>query len=649
MLIYCGWTKNTLQVTRERSYSMRDDCRLRRSHLVIGGAAGTSAQLIRFLIALVLAIGVATALPQGADAQPTPMPQGIVQRVAAPTNALLKTLGIANFSGGIVRQGVSALGDAPDLTFVPSNAPCPQNGGAGDVGSCVPASGGGSWRAVFPASGVDVRQFGANIDGKTDSTAAIQAAMEAIPNGGTVLLGPHLYAVSGQGLTCSHPVEMIGTESSESFLYGGYSGFRPLVNNMNILTLTAHCFGSYFGHFYLDMGAAGVNIAGASINMLGNSNVTFSDISMNAPCIGLDLNGNTITVDRMQITQVAGAGCGGIRIGHATTSQTTVDPRITNSTIQSSRSNPADYGMRIEDAGGAFISHDDILYSTIGTWIIPGANQQVKNTFFDNTTFGDTTVNSPLVIDTAAASAEVADIHSSQSWAAAFDSKSGQPGILIQNTGGASTFTGFHFVGQRVYSVPGNGVSLLAGSDFTFDDSAICGAGDQGGRPYVGIELANGLSGLAVRNSTISSRCHGSSAGHHNYQIRLDGNNTRIILTGNNFYGWVTAAISGAPTQPTGDAMSSVIMNNLGIDDQIPALTAAATIDPGVYPTVNINGAAAISRINGCWNGRKLTIRPTGGMRFTTGGNLAVALRTTDNVPVEATCIGTSPATWYLK
>jgi hypothetical protein len=305
--------------------------------------------------------------------------------------------------------------------------------------------------------------------------------------------------------------------------------------------------------------------------------------------------------------------------------------------------------MRIEDAGGAFISHDDILYSTIGTWIIPGANQQVKNTFFDNTTFGDTTVNSPLVIDTAAASAEVADIHSSQSWAAAFDSKSGQPGILIQNTGGASTFTGFHFVGQRVYSVPGNGVSLLAGSDFTFDDSAICGAGHHGGRPYVGIELANGLSGLAVRNSTISSRCHGSSAGHHNYQIRLDGNNTRIILTGNNFYGWVTAAISGAPTQPTGDAMSSVIMNNLGIDDQIPALTAAATIDPGVYPTVNINGAAAISRINGCWNGRKLTIRPTGGVRFTTGGNLAAALRTTDNVPVEATCIGTSPATWYLK
>ena len=91
----------------------------------------------RFLMALLLSPAAITALPRGADTQPATAASGVVQSVIAPTNALLNTLKVANFPGGVVRRGVNALGDAPDLTFLPSSAPCPQNGGAGDAGSCV--------------------------------------------------------------------------------------------------------------------------------------------------------------------------------------------------------------------------------------------------------------------------------------------------------------------------------------------------------------------------------------------------------------------------------------------------------------------------------------------------------------------------------
>ena len=94
---------------------------------------------------------------------------------------MLRTLKVTDFPGGIVRRGVNALGDAPDLTFVPSSAACPQNGGAGNVGSCVPAAGGGSWQAVMAASGEDARQFGAKGDGTTDDGPAIAACAASAP------------------------------------------------------------------------------------------------------------------------------------------------------------------------------------------------------------------------------------------------------------------------------------------------------------------------------------------------------------------------------------------------------------------------------------------------------------------------------------
>ena len=165
---------------------------------------------IRFLIAPLLLLAAIGGVSRSADTQPAPNGKGAVQNVVAPTNALLKTLRTADFPGGIERRGVSALGDAPDLTFVPSKDACPQSGGAGDVGSCVPAFGGGSWQAVTAAGGEDARQFGAKGDGVSDdgpaiaacATAAARCLLQGINSFNTTLAAP--VTVGGSSITLAN-------------------------------------------------------------------------------------------------------------------------------------------------------------------------------------------------------------------------------------------------------------------------------------------------------------------------------------------------------------------------------------------------------------------------------------------------------------
>lgn len=70
-------------------------------------------------------------------------------------------------------------GDSPPVLYTASNSACSLNAGAGDNGSQVPSANGKCWIAIPPASGWDVRIFGALCDGSTDDSTPIQSAITA--------------------------------------------------------------------------------------------------------------------------------------------------------------------------------------------------------------------------------------------------------------------------------------------------------------------------------------------------------------------------------------------------------------------------------------------------------------------------------------
>lgn len=93
------------------------------------------------------------------------------------TNAALAAATTAQFPNGVWRDDISAGFGAPPLFFAPLTGTCAANSLTNDTGYCVDVSGGNSFKAVHPSSGVDARQYGADPTGTVAATAAIQAAI----------------------------------------------------------------------------------------------------------------------------------------------------------------------------------------------------------------------------------------------------------------------------------------------------------------------------------------------------------------------------------------------------------------------------------------------------------------------------------------
>lgn len=96
-------------------------------------------------------------------------------------NTELMRLPAARYSM-VSRLGLEKPGDVPPLLFLSNPAPCRQRGGAGDLGSCVRAGDGGSWRALYPGN-LDARQFGVRPGEPADNVAGLHNALLAADDG----------------------------------------------------------------------------------------------------------------------------------------------------------------------------------------------------------------------------------------------------------------------------------------------------------------------------------------------------------------------------------------------------------------------------------------------------------------------------------
>lgn len=131
-----------------------------------------------------------------------------------------------SFAPMLVRQDFSLGFGAPPLFYSASAEACSLNGGKGDGGSQIPSKYGGCWIAQFPASGIDVREFGAKGNGTAFDSTAIQNALNTAKlRGGEIVWAPPTGAayVINAGLVVASGVHLRGA--------GNLNWAGPIDNN----------------------------------------------------------------------------------------------------------------------------------------------------------------------------------------------------------------------------------------------------------------------------------------------------------------------------------------------------------------------------------------------------------------------------------
>lgn len=536
----------------------------------------------------------------------------------------------------IRRDGFSTAGDGGKMDYVWSVSACSLNAGAGDNGSQVQAAGVGCWN--WDPSGMKVTPmvFGATGNGTADDTAAVAAALAA-QAGKTLYLGNYLYGISST-LTVNANIEGDGGGQG---LYTATctSGIRVLAAGFDAISINAPHL--VVNHVCLDV-AGGVTSASAGIKSIGAQHSTvIQNSQINGICNAIEISGTGTTQNinskalNNVIRPVNSSSCSGIWLGGSSNTAATVDTIVQGNEVQCGNSTSA-VGMKIDDAGGAYVSQNDFYMCNYGTVIDPGASQQITWMYFFDTVLGDTSGTYALWLAPTGSSGAIKGIQCVDCWASSSNSK----GAYIDATTG--TINGVHFIGSRFYNNKGDGLDVIAGTNVSVDASTFCGnnasAGSNGD-----VWLASGVTGIRVRDNNFNGACDGESSASA-FGVQLNSNAT-VTLTGNDFVG-ITTPVAGSPTG------TSVVANNNGLDSTMPTVAAAASITlSNSAPTYYITGSStSITTISGAWNGRVVRLWPAGSpvVTFATGGNICNAFTPTQNVPIIA-WYNQSGSCWLLK
>lgn len=581
---------------------------------------------------LAFLIGVSLCWPAFAQQVPHPAPMSLPA-----TNTALKALtGAINLRA--VRLGFTTAGDGGQATYNWSGVNCT----AADDGAQVqPNTAPGCWIADFSGTRPTPMIWGAKGDGVIDDTTAVQKAVNALYRQ-TLYIGPHRYCIGTPGIVAIKPITIQGDTMANRYQapVADQYGFTACTANIELLKFTNDgpggantAAGAVIRDFFIEAGSAGANTSGAAVVWNPTHNTRMENIRINRACIGVDIqHAHALAMDGVDISSMTtgdvqvplSAGCGGIRVGHASALADTVDVRITNTTSNVQGS----YGILVEDAGGLLIGPGvDVLYAVNGVIIRPAlADQRVLWLYATSSALSDSTCSTGLIIDTTRNDHQISGLHFNQTWTATAGNSGGcvGAGVAVQN-GGGGLVSGIHFNGHRSYTNGVEGFVVASGvSNVTIDNSEICANGTvYANTPttrYAGIALGNGAAGVALRGNRIGGDCVLASTwnGLQGIGIYLFGNNTNLTIVGNDLRGNALNGIAAAAGLLP--IAGNVVRDNLGDDNVVPSAPAASTIALPMGVNIGITGGSAtISNIDGMWDGRAVNLV------FTNAGHSFVA------------------------
>ena len=478
--------------------------------------------------------------------------------------------------------------------------------------------------ANYFADIINVKDFGAQGNGSTDDTTAIQAAITAIGNG-TLFFPAGTYIISS-ALT-------IPAQTSPLLQGAGMSATR-------IVQTSSSASGIIFGNttsqtMPLGGGVRDMTIDGSTTPISSYS----SGVGVTVECAndGFSLNnllirgwGNGITIDQSfngfytNITVLYNYYNGiayGSRGGYTAGAGNSFSGLNISNFGSSLGGSPT--GIALILSGGEFWTNVDVTSYSTGINIAPGVGQYVDYNFFTNVLADTNTMNGWAING---GSGLIYSTVCTNCWGA----YNGDNGLLIEGTG----VNGFRWVGGRLRenaqsgaiiqngatevaiqsseitangrgSTAGTYFGIIAGanvSNFQITDNTIGNFGSAFTAQGTGIYLSSGTSNNIVVTNNISVSPAGGGVAIQNFST-----GTNVVISGNTGYNPV-----GAFTPPSFPATTVAYTNPYGI-------TCRVFIEGGTVASVKI-GSTVTGQTSGMFllgNGESITVTYTGSPSWT--------------------------------
>jgi hypothetical protein len=376
--------------------------------------------------------------------------------------------------GGVAYQWIAARtlwATGPGTPSAPLNSPT----FTGDPQAPTPAAGDNdnsiattawvksSLRYVLP------EWFGAVGNGVTDDTAALQAAIAAVPNG-VVLLGSKNY-VTTQTLNLANSQTLRG-------LGRVISGIICNVSGVNVISLSSN------GAAVVDLAIydqTGTRSAGAFISLPNATRYNRIDnVYMGGPFIGIDFGAAGPVICDINSVYMSGltpaTGIGVRLLGGA-------DLAFKNLEIVGTSGSECAYGVLLRNTGGAIFTDCDIMTCITGLGIIPNtAGQIVEWCQFEQVSC-DTCSGNGTIIQASLSGLTVTGIVFADCWS----STCAQAGIYVG--AGAGTVSGVAFVNHRALNNGHEGMVLDVSNSVQVTGGFFCGNSAATPNTYAGISV----------------------------------------------------------------------------------------------------------------------------------------------------------------
>jgi hypothetical protein len=474
-------------------------------------------------------------------------------------------------AGNSVRSTVSAIGNNALGTYTPP--------GIGAVARTVSSK---------LSDMVSVLDFGADPTGLTDSTAAVQNCINALPvSGGCVDWPAGVYLISS--ITINKQCLMQGSGA----LTGG-TFIKPTSANANVFDITNS---SVYIRDFLFFPSV-TQTGGSFINCdAGSSIVTIEDCFMSGWFTGIVINpaGGPFYIRNVTMKNgVVGAGSGLI-INNGT------DVMIDTLIIDNAAGSQPLAGVAINACSDVTLLNCQLQHCVNSLSVRPGAGQvavsiYALNCFFDNAS------SRGVYLSPSNSGGAIGRVRLTSCWA----SSSGNGGIVIDNSPNGGGIQGVEIIGVEAFFNPNGIVINVTGANQGYVD--ILG-GKFAGNTNDGIQVFNCINGLKVIGVRAGTIGIVGSNGGFGLQISA-GTCNGLVIADNDLTGNTTGAYSNAST-----GSNRRVVNNLGFNGgaaTTSAITVAASpftftagdtpitvyIFNGTVSAVSVDGASTFAATN---------------------------------------------------